>query len=336
MSHIFDPVPPLASRGVTVPPSLEALIMKLLAKETAGRFPSMVEVEAALATEIDLLQLQRGEKTAVPSALARSLGMGKRGSVLILGGRSVPLWLLAPTLLVLVLGGALIAYQALRPREVRRELKPGELQALRERALVVLQEVLRSAGSDASARRIAAVVAMGQSHDLTLRQLLEDQLQAAVSRGELELQSAIAEALGNLGDRAAIPRLAALLESSKDSAVRASLASSLRQLGDARGQAALGAMIDGSDAEAQLRAALLLCEGATGKAQALISNISKQEQAPVPLRISALFCLAQGADAKARAEARTESGNASPSASTSTGPLACPPGCASTRNGVAP
>lgn len=304
MSHIFDPVPPLASRGVTVPASLEAVILRLLAKEKNDRYPSMVEVEGALATEIELLQLQRGEKTAVPRALAQSLGMGKRGSVLILGGRSVPLWLLAPTLLVLILGGAFLAYQAVRPREVRRELRPGELQALRERALSVLQETLRSSGAEMAALRVAAVNALGQSHDITLRQTLEDQLQAALARGDLELQSAAAEALGNLGDRAAVTRLAATLDSAKDPAVRASVASSLRQLGDSRGQTALAAMIDGADPEAQLRAALLLCEGATGKAQALIAKVSKQEQAPLALRISALSCLAQGADAKARAEAR--------------------------------
>ncbi|HNN90880.1 MAG TPA: HEAT repeat domain-containing protein [Pseudomonadota bacterium] len=304
MSHIFDPVPPLASRGVTVPPSLEAVIMRLLSKEAAGRYASMVEVEGALATEIDLLQLQRGEKTAVPRALAASLGMRGRGSVLILGGRSVPLWLLAPMLLVLIGGGGFLAYQALRPREVRRELRPGELQQLRERALSVLQGTLRSTGAELSALRVAAAGAMGLSHDLSLRGTLEEQLQAAGTRGDLELQIAAAEALGSLGDRAAVPSLATLLEQAKDPAVRAAAARSLRQLGDPRGQAALTAMIEGSDPEAQLRAALLLCEGATGKAQALLANVSKQDQAPSAVRISALSCLSQGAEPKARSDAR--------------------------------
>jgi serine/threonine-protein kinase len=48
--HLIDPVPPLASRraGLAVRPELEAVVGTALAKKTAARFPSAVEMLAAL------------------------------------------------------------------------------------------------------------------------------------------------------------------------------------------------------------------------------------------------------------------------------------------------
>lgn len=304
MSHIFDPVPALSTRGVTVSKTLEAIVLRLLEKDVAARFGSMLDVEAALAAEIDLLQLLRGEKTAVPRALASVLGVESKSNALFVLGRRVPLWLLGSVIAVLVVGVGLTAYQLLRSREQKRELQPGELQELRKRALAVLQESLKTTDAASAPRRIAALTALGQSHDLTLRESLEAELHAAVDRKETDAQIAAAEALGNLGDRAAVPKLAAVLDRCQDPAVRASVASSLRQLGDARGIATLNSMLESKDAEAQLRASMLLCEGASGRALSVLSTVSKQEQAPSTLRISALFCLAQVADATARRDAR--------------------------------
>ncbi|MBL9008147.1 MAG: HEAT repeat domain-containing protein, partial [Myxococcales bacterium] len=304
MGHIFDPVPALSTHGVTVSPTLEAIVKRLLEKDVAARYGAMLDVEAVLASEIELLQLRRGEKTAVPRALASTLGVEGKSNALFVFGRQVPLWLFGSLMAVVLLGAGLVAYQTLRPREVRRELQPGELQALRKQALAVLREALKATQPDAPARRVAALAALGQSHDVSLRADLEAELQAAIERKDTDSQSAAAEALGNLGDAAAIPKLAALLDTSQDSSVRASVASSLRQLGDARGLSTLNAMIDSKDSEAQLRAAMLLCEGASGRSQSVLAALSKQEQASSALRISALFCLAQVADPTARSEAR--------------------------------
>jgi serine/threonine protein kinase len=48
--HLIDPVPPLASKraGLAVRPELEAVVSTALAKKTAARFPSAVEMLAAL------------------------------------------------------------------------------------------------------------------------------------------------------------------------------------------------------------------------------------------------------------------------------------------------
>jgi len=62
-AHLLAPVPPLAPRSAPPPPpSLEQLILRMLAKSPAARFPSMREVEAQLRQEAELLLLQRGER----------------------------------------------------------------------------------------------------------------------------------------------------------------------------------------------------------------------------------------------------------------------------------
>lgn len=61
--HLFAPVPPLPPRPAPAsPPSLEQLILRMLAKSPAARFPSMREVEVQLRQEAELLLLQRGER----------------------------------------------------------------------------------------------------------------------------------------------------------------------------------------------------------------------------------------------------------------------------------
>jgi serine/threonine-protein kinase len=72
VAHIVDPVPPLEEHGVSVPPALEALLMKALAKETADRQQTMSE----LAAELSAADASPGKETmpgraVVPGEAAR-------------------------------------------------------------------------------------------------------------------------------------------------------------------------------------------------------------------------------------------------------------------------
>ena len=54
MKHLQEPVPPLRARRPDVPPELDAIVMRALAKDPSNRFGSAAEMDAALgATGLD-------------------------------------------------------------------------------------------------------------------------------------------------------------------------------------------------------------------------------------------------------------------------------------------
>ena len=63
-AHLTAPVPPLRPQraGSPIPQAIEALVLRMLAKDPKLRFPSMHEVERQLRREADLLRIQRGER----------------------------------------------------------------------------------------------------------------------------------------------------------------------------------------------------------------------------------------------------------------------------------
>ena len=111
--------PAVLARHITVPPepprqripelpisdALEALVLRLLAKDREQRFPSMQEAGRALEAEIEWLLVQRGTKRVISvAAAARLTGQHPKGAVVV-GGRVVPRWAIAALLGVLVLAG---------------------------------------------------------------------------------------------------------------------------------------------------------------------------------------------------------------------------------------
>ena len=296
MKHLTVPPPKLRERfpKLQVPESLDALVQRLLSKEQRDRFPAMRDVEAALHQELDRLLVQRGEKIMLPTDLARRLTVEVGRSRLVIRGRRVSLWVVAPLLSLLVLGGVLAGVRLLRPRPPapRERLAPAELLALRGRALEVLRESLR--GTDAELK-LDALDALGQTRDLGLR----GQLEAALAEPSPVVQAQAAEALGQLGDRAATASLTTLLDKSKDAMVLVAAATALQVLGDERGLGVLGQLLREPDPDGQFRAALALSESGNQEAQAKLLAYLSRGSVTESRRLRVLATLARGGEPSA-------------------------------------
>ena len=305
MKHLSDPVPPLRegqSLG-TIPPSLEAIVLRMLNKQPAARFDSMREIEQALTRELDLMLVQRGEKTVLPSALAGAISGKGLGAALVLGKRRIPLVALLPVAFLLIAVGGIGAYRlALRP--TKQKLAPGELLALRQQAIATLKKDLDDSASPPPVR-IFALGALGQSQDPTLRATLEAALKnGSAGPAAAELRAQAAESLGQLGDREAAPALLPFLDEESPLAVAA--ATALRQLGEPRGQETLEKLLDSKQTEAQFRAALSQCEQGPEKARTLLRELLKRSGVPDGVRLDMESCLARGGDDAAKAALRTQ------------------------------
>lgn len=296
MKHLTVPPPRLRDRfpKLQVSESMDALLQRLLGKEKSDRFPAMRDVEAALHHELDRLLLLRGDKVMLNRATARQLTVEGRRSRLVIAGRRVPLWAVVPVLTLLVVAGVLGGVRLLRPRPPapREQLAPAELLALRAQALQVLGESLR--GSDTELK-LDALAALGQTRDRALR----SQLEAALGDPTPGVQAQAAEALGELGDRAATVSLSALLDKSKDAMVLVAAAEALQTLGDERGPGALGQLLREPAPDGQLRAALALAESGNAEAQAKLLAYLARGGVSEPGRLRVLATLARGGEPSA-------------------------------------
>lgn len=303
MKHLSAPLPQLRQDGLEslVSKTLEALVLRLLSKSPEARFPTMHDVAQALAREIDLILIARGEKTVLPSALAGAIAGKGLGAALILGRFQIPLVALLPLALGLVAAGGLLTYK-LVGRPTKPRLAAGELANLHKRSIELLRQDLLEAQNPLPIRVFAAQ-ALGQSQDAALRPDLE----APLTRKEenLELRAQAAEALGQLGDRGAVPALVPLLDPADSPLVSVAAAAALRQLGDRRGQEALVNMLDSQQAETQLRAALRLCEPGQQKARERLHDFQKRSGIPEEAQLEIEACLARAGEPEAKAALRT-------------------------------
>lgn len=328
LRHAADPVTPLRERlaeivGVPgIPESLDQLVCRLLAKEPSERFASMTELAQALENEIERMQVQRGERALVPAELMQSISQPPPAPVT----APVPVSLPAPVeppfwrqpLLIAVIGLSLIGVatagalwglrQNTRARSSQAQeitLKPGELLSLRKQALSVLtQQAQQRASMELSS---GAVLALGRGRDPQQRAALEAML--ADSSTDPTLRAAAAEALGLLGDRAALPALHKVIDGLADAAtvgknpdlanLRVVLAGTLRQLGDERGAAILIEALRADDPVSSLRAALLLCSAEPPSLREVLQRALSVPQLPATLRWDVLACLSRLGDASA-------------------------------------
>ena len=290
MGHITGRVVPLSERlpPGTIPPTLDALVLRLLAKFPDQRFASMAEVGAALGQELKVLN-PTAEVDALssvrlpPAKKPRGLGRGVRRVLL-----------LAPLGLCLLGGGAYLGYRALvRPPD--QALMARELVELRQRALTVLKEQLKTAEPEL---RLRAITSLGESHEPAMRELLEPLLKDR----DVRVQSRAAEALGQLGERGAVAELRAVVERTKSPLLRVAAAGALDQLGDPLSQKLLHNELMSDDPEARLQAALLLCSASEVEAQNVLRDWLRRGTPSDEVFINTLYRLASAGDGQARSQ----------------------------------
>ncbi|HRI50775.1 MAG TPA: HEAT repeat domain-containing protein, partial [Pseudomonadota bacterium] len=300
--HCDQPPQSLRERApqLSIPEALDAVVLRMLAKDSRERFASMTEVSQVLGQVADQLRGESIEKVTAPTGVVGLLGANVQGAQLLVRGHKVSLRAVRVTLLSILivmtcsvgfLGYRL--YQAQTPPKTT--LEPGELQRVKAQALAVLRSAATSTGIERQ-RRLDAIAALGQTRDAALRPLLEGLLGDA----QEEVQAAAAAALGRLGDRAASGTLQTTLQKAAGSRLRLAAARALLELGQGSGEEVLARALAAGPPEERLRAASLLCDRRNRAAEKLLLQVVDQrllkEESAI---LGALGCLltSQSADA---------------------------------------
>ena len=290
LRHIASAVQPLRERypQSRAPASLEAVVLRMLAKQRSERFPSLREAAEALRREAELLAGRQSSQVILPQ--------GKR-SGLVIQGRRFSLWAALPLAALLLGGGVYLGIRDYRRGERGDSLRPDELRAVRQQALEIVTRGLHE--PDEEVRR-SVVEGLGLSRDPRQLQLVLPLL-TDPSPG-VAAQAAIA--LGLLGDGAAAAPLLTAARESPAANVRMAAAGAAWQLGKAQGRELLLKALDGADAGARQRAAFLLAEQGEPRAQALLRQLLMSPELPEESAVQLLGRLAQSGDAQARAKLR--------------------------------
>jgi HEAT repeat protein len=230
-AHLYAPPPLLDEQSLLagVPPHMDALLHKALAKRPADRYATVEQREA------DLLRIGRGEPPlALPYYQAQTRGPVarlRRG----VGALRVSRWA-GPGLLLLTLAVAGGGYGTARwlaawsaARHGSRSTGQVDVLALRKLAVDVLKEGLRASEPEL---RVAALRALGQSRDPHYREAL----QLYLGDPSPQIRAEAAGALGALGVRTAAPALRRCAQTAADAQTELACAEALDRLDD---QAAL-------------------------------------------------------------------------------------------------
>lgn len=298
--HVSEAVLPPRKRcpDARIPEAVEAIVLRALAKPRDERFATMGELAQALSRELLLLA---PEDTLIPlegSASAQSLS-GRLSTQVVLRPRRWQLLSVYATLLVLLLGVGILGYRQYRAgQQLRsRQLSAAELSGVRKTSLQVLDTQLKPSPDPATRElRLSALQSAGKTHEAALRPVLVPLL----SEADADLVAITAEALGQLGDRQAIPALSELLARASQPTVKAAAASALDLLDDERGQRELLQMLDSSDDVARFRAAYVLAGKGNRKASAVLSALLERSHPPDEVVLDALTRLAQAGEDNAR------------------------------------
>lgn len=282
--------------SLVISDSLEALVLRCLAKHAEDRFSSMTELAQAIAQEIETLE-GRHRSSGTPLS-GRSLATRGLASGFFLRYAQPRTWLLLT--LGLGLGLGILATLLLRrsPGEngdAASRPSLAEIMGLRQRAVQILTKAL--AASAPELRRTASQ-ALGRAGEVGARSaisaLLADQLP------EVRAQAALS--LARLGDGSTAAELRRALDGDTVASVRVAAASAMAQLGDEQGSRFLRQALEGSSAGAspaasdlRLRAAFLLCEQGDLRAIELLSGWLDRGILPSAVQGSALGCLSQAA-----------------------------------------
>lgn len=306
--HCSEPPEPLRQRAPeqNIPESLDAAVLRMLAKDPQARFASMNEVGQVLGQIAGELRGEpggpgeRGESPAPQTGAWSLLGAQLQGSHLIVRGLKVPvraaqLGLLGILVAVVAIVG-LLGYQLYQVRRQQKPtLEPGELQQIKAEALAYLRAAAKSASTNLP-RRLDAIAALGQTQDGGLR----PELEALLGDAQQEVQVEAAAALGRLGERAASSALQRAMEQTSGPLLRLASARALMELGQLRGEKVLVQTLAAGTLEERLRAASLLCDRHNPTAEKLLlqvvdQGLLKEESAA----LGALGCLLTSQSAEA-------------------------------------
>ncbi len=298
-AHLVEKPQPLRERypQLNVPESLDAVILRMLAKKPQERFASMKDAAAALEHEVEVLSLQRGDKVVMSSGLAALLG-GRKGTHVIIRGRKIPLrGVIAGGIgvLAILMVGSFLLYRYVLTEPTN--LEPGELRALEERARQVMLEELRSGPPEL---RLVAMSGLAQTRDPRYREGLE----ALLKDPSPTTQAQAADSLGQLGTRESVPVLMDLMKSSRSVPVQLASAQALVALGDEEGQKLLEGELESKSEQTRLRAASLLCERGHPKALEIISKVIEEKRVSDAVALNLLTCLSHAGDDNARQKLR--------------------------------
>ncbi len=296
MKHLATAPTPLRELrpAARVTKKLDALVMRLLAKEPGERLGSMREVEQALEIEIDQILIARGQRPTGTYGL-----VGPRQVMLL--GVVVPRWALlsvaAAVLAALSYAGIRLLLKGRSDNDAVTQ-KSRDLLELRRQAIQILRQDVQSGPPEL---RDSALAALGQTGDAELR----GDLLTALGSKDAQLQAQAAAALGSLGDRRAIAPLAALLPPDAQTGsgaqhVRIAAAEALRRLGEPRGTDALAEFLGSADQEAQLRAALYFCAQGPQSVQRVLGAYLQRSGLPAATTLNIMGCAAQAGNQQAR------------------------------------
>lgn len=295
--HVATKPPLLSQKAARVSPSMDALTARLLAKAPHERFPSMRAVAEALEKEIELHLLSRGD-SSLPRHIAEALHRTRQGTRIVIAGRTIPLWLLVPVLLLFLVGGGAIGLLAWQKQSTKAAITPEELAHLRQQALAVL--AAHAKGTD-PALRAKSAFSFSLTRDTSLRENLETLLKDAAE----SVQVGAALALGTLGDRQATGALTQALAGTKR--VRLAAAKALAQLTNESGHKILREAATSKDTAVAAQAALYLCEMGDATVRRVLSQLHNVGALKEDDDFSALTCLVQLGDEAARAELSAKS-----------------------------
>lgn len=296
-AHLYAP-PPLLDAGsllAGVPPQMDALLHKALAKRPEDRYATVEQLEA------DLLRIGRGEP---PQALAYYQAQ-TRGALARLrrrvGGLRTSRWT-APGLIVLTLAVAGGGYATARWLSGWSAARPGrstgqlDVLALRSLALEVLQEGLRAPDPEL---RVTALRALGQSRDPRHREAL----QLYLVDPSPQIRAEAAGALGALGVRAAAPALRRCAEAAADPPTRLACAEALDRLDVEAAVGLLRKVMTAGDPQAAIAAALALEARDDPQARRFLDEKLTQADLGEAQRARVLERRAQRGDKQAQAQA---------------------------------
>jgi predicted Ser/Thr protein kinase len=187
MGHVTKPVPPPRQRApeLHISDALEAIVMRMLAKDRTQRFPTMREVEAALLPEIAVLEKRAGK---AGRSTAKKPQQGAQGGL--------PIWpFLVVASLLLFVGLFLIRTRILgvdikpNPAEVAaREAQKKESRELAEASLRWAREALGNSSASVREAGVAVLADCPQKEALPL-------LTGMLDDGDPTVRVAVARAL---------------------------------------------------------------------------------------------------------------------------------------------